>query len=472
MECEDIYVDLDGTLIRTDLLFESTILLLKRNVFYIFLLPVWLAKGRAHLKNEIASRVAISPETLPYNHEVLTYLDKKKKDGHRLLLATASNFRYAESVAEHLDIFDGVLASDRSTNLKSKAKLAAITRQNRPFSYLGDSEADYIIFQASKLPVLVSSSRTIEKDASRHAGVDTVIPVPSAGNRDIIRCIRMYQWSKNLLLFVPLIVSGNLNQSSLFADVSLTFLAFSLLASSTYILNDIFDIQNDRQHPRKRFRAIPSGLLSVPRAVTLAFSLLLTAYAITGLAAPAAVPGLTAYLALTLFYTYVVKSYVLMDVICLAALYTARILIGAWVIAVEPSIWLLAFSMFLFVSLALVKRVSELHTVKKEKQSSSSGRDYNVSDTQLLVAMGAASAFNAVLVVTLYMAEGIQNGGYHHPNLIWLVEPVLLYWLGRIWIKTTRGEMTDDPIVFSFRDKGSLVCAACIATIILGALYL
>lgn len=466
---EDIYVDLDGTLVQTDLLFESAIQLLKNNFFYIALFPFWLLKGRSHLKSKIAERTSINIDSLPYNHNLIEYLREKKNDGHHLFLATASHQKFADQVSEHLGIFQGVIATNDRCNLKSHQKLVAIRKNSDRFSYIGNSRDDYCLFEHAQNAILVNGSKRFTEKTNEIFKIDRVFPVTPWSFKTLLSSLRIYQWTKNVLLFIPLFLSGSLSEEQSLSTIVMMFFSFSLLASATYIFNDLSDIENDRQHPRKCSRPIASGVLPIPVAILSAFILIIASYSIAFLIGPMATMGLSCYLVITLFYTYIAKTYFLVDVIFLATLYTIRIIIGAVVINLDVSIWLLAFSMFIFLSLALVKRVSELLTLQQKSRTTTSGRDYTISDVNILTMMGIVSAFISVLVIMLFIAEGTE---YKNPEFIWFICPIVLYWTSRLWFKTIRHEMTDDPIVFAFKDKGSLVCGIFIFITISLSIYL
>ena len=468
----DIYVDLDGTLINTDILYESVLLLIKKNFFYIFLLPIWILKGKSKLKYNISNRVDINPQLLPYNKTFLQYLKQQKKLGRRLILATATTEKYANTIASHLGIFDQVIASSIKKNVSGNIKLKYIQEQNMQFSYAGNAVIDMLIFPFAQQSIIVNPTKGLKRKLS---GLDNVIQVFEQKDKGILpafKAIRMYQWVKNILLFVPLLMSQQFYNIDTVLNVLMAFFSFSLLASATYIINDLIDIPNDREHIRKKKRPLASGDLSIPSAILISLILFISSIFIAINVNSEFIYGLVFYLLLTLLYSFKLKSYILMDTISLSLLYTTRIFVGALVIGIMPSVWLISFSMFMFLSLALIKRCSELQTLDKVRNERTPGRDYMVSDVHILANMGVASGFVSVLVVALYLNDTQSISQYTYPEILWLVCPLLLYWIGRMWIKTFRDEMHDDPIVFSIKDKGSLLCISCILTIMLTAILL
>lgn len=467
-----LFVDLDGTLIKTDLLVESFIGLLKRHPLLALQVPFWLLRGKAYLKHRIAERIALNPEALPYHVELLDYLKVQRAEGRSLYLATASNIRYAEAVAGHLDIFEGVLASDHSRNLSGHRKLEAI-RERCPdgFAYAGNDRVDEPIWESAQAAILVNAPAAVAARVSASRPVEAEFAAVPAGLKPWLRAIRPHQWLKNLLVFLPLLPIANSATPSMAGMALLAFAAFSLCASSVYLLNDLADLEADRAHPRKRKRPFASGSLPALSGLALAPLLLLSAFALT-IWMPwqfAAVLGI--YWVSTTAYTFFLKRYALIDVITLAGLYTLRVLGGAAAIAVVPSFWILAFSMFIFFSLALAKRYAELHAMRALDREGAKGRGYQVADLSTVQLMGVASGYLAVLVMALYLNSPEIIERYGHVQLLWGVCPLLMLWVSRVWLKAARGEMADDPLVFAVRDRMSrYVLAATVAVILMALL--
>lgn len=466
-----LFVDLDGTLIKTDLLVESFIGLLKRHPLLALQAPFWLLRGKAYLKHKIAERIALNPEALPYNAELLEYLKAQREAGRSLYLATASNIRYAEAVADHLDIFEGVLASDHSCNLSGHKKLEAI-RERCPdgFIYAGNDHVDEPIWASAASAILVNAPVAVAARVSASRPVAAEFATAPASLKPWLKAIRPHQWLKNLLVFLPLLPIATSATPAMAGMALLAFAAFSLCASSVYLLNDLADLEADRAHPRKRKRPFAAGSLSPLSGLVLAPVLLVSAFVLT-IWMPwqfAAVLGI--YWVSTTAYTFLLKRYALIDVITLAGLYTLRVLGGAAAIAVVPSFWILAFSMFIFFSLALAKRYAELHAMSALDRAGAQGRGYQVIDLLTVQLMGVASGYLAVLVMALYLNSPEIIERYRHVQLLWVVCPLLMLWVSRVWLKAARGEMTDDPLIFAVRDRMSRYVLMATVAVILAAL--
>ncbi len=463
-------VDLDGTLIHSDLLLESFLLLLKRNPLYLLLIPFWLLKGKAALKAEIAKRVTLNPAALPYNTEFLDWLNSQRDAGRALWLCTASNHRLAQRVAEHLQIFQGVLSSTDDINLSGRTKAKQLVEKfgEKGFDYCGNHRIDLAIWQVSRCAVVVNGSEQLKKEAARLADISGSFPKNNSLFRPILKALRLHQWAKNILIFVPLAAAHKLGDTSSLNHAVLAFIAFGLCASSVYLLNDMLDLEVDRLHPRKCKRPFASGNLSLLIGFALIPILLLCA-ALFAYSLPMKFwIVLGGYYILTVAYSFGLKRVVLIDTITLAGLYTVRIIAGAKAIDVQLSFWLLLFSVFLFLSLALVKRYAELDAMQRQGKLTAAGRGYHVEDLPILHSMGTASGYLCVLVLALYINSPIIESLYRHPQVIWFLCVLLLYWISRVWLITHRGQMHDDPVVFAMKDKTSLaigVLAA--ATVIL-----
>ncbi len=447
-------VDVDGTLLRTDLLHESVFALLRVNALYLFLMPIWLLKGRAHLKQMLADRVQLSAELLPYREDFLAWLRTEHAAGRELLLATASNIRFANDIAAYLGIFATVLGSTATENLKGARKLVHIRAKlgDKSFAYAGDSAADLPIWEAASAAVLVDVPDAVRRRAERVGNVVRVFDTTSRPLKALIRATRPHQWLKNMLVFVPLVLAHRIDQSQYLQQAILAFIAFSMCASSVYILNDLLDLAADRQHPSKRFRPFAAGDLSIVTGVIAMVVLLLLSLLVSLLLPPFFLAILVLYYVCTLAYTILLKEAVLLDALMLASLYTLRLIAGAAAIQVKPSFWLLAFSMFLFLSLAFVKRYSELLALAAAGKASMLGRAYQTVDMENLAQSGIASGYLAVLVMALYINSNQVMQEYARPEALWILCPIMLYWISRMWLLTRRGEMHDDPVVFAIRD--------------------
>ncbi|WP_309085813.1 UbiA family prenyltransferase [Chelativorans sp.] len=445
-------VDLDGTLIATDLLWESLFLLIRKNPLCLFLLPFWLMKGKAHLKCEIAARIELDPSALPYREEVLDRLREDHTAGRRIVLATAAPRRLAEKIAAHLGVFDLVICTDPTCNMASTTKRQALTGLygDGGFDYAGNGRADIAVFDAARRAIVVAPDRSAARWYRSHGG--ELIEAPKVTVKTIARMLRVHQWVKNALIFVPLVLAHQYFNVELILKCVLAFVSFSTAASAIYILNDFFDLALDRRHPTKRHRPFASGLLSMPFGLG-AMAVLLLASAVTAFFLPPLSSAvLVLYLIATTAYSIAVKRMLLLDVLMLAGLYTARILAGCAATGIEVSFWLLAFSIFFFLSLALVKRYVELRSTALPEGERIAGRGYRAEDQEIVAQAGMASAFASAMVLALYIQSGATEKLYQHPWLMWPLGPIVLYLTIRIWILARRDELHDDPIVFIITD--------------------
>jgi 4-hydroxybenzoate polyprenyltransferase len=442
-----IVVDLDGTLTPSDTLIEAMVRLVRQSPLCVFAMLWWALGGRARFKAEVSARVHLRPELLPWREPLLAYLREEKAHGTPIVLATAAQDSIANAVAAHLGLFDQVLATDAGHNLKGSAKLAAIrAKVGERFVYAGDSAADLPIWNASAGAILVGVAGRTAESIAPGVRIERAFPRERAGLAIWAKALRVHQWTKNVLLFVPLMTAFGFLQIERLATMAIAFLAFSLAASATYVANDIWDLDSDRAHPRKRNRPFASGRLPILQGIAAAALALAAGLAIAAAVSPAFLGMLVLYIALTTTYSWMLKIYVLADVLMLSLLYTLRIVAGAVAIAVPVSSWLLAFSLFVFLSLALVKRCSELVTLGQIGALATRGRDYRVTDLTVLWPLGLAAALAAVVVFGLFISAPETRAHYRMPELLWLDAIALTYWLARLWIKTSRGEMHDDPV--------------------------
>ena len=458
-------VDLDGTLIRSDILLESLLVLIKKQPWMAFMIPFWLLRGRAFFKNEIAKRVDLNIQTLPYQAELVDFLRKEHAAGRSIVLATASHRKFADGIAQHLGVFTHVHATEDGNNLAGRAKRDLLIQRygEKGYDYAGNSRADFPVWSRAREAIVVNPARGVLRGAANQCQISHTFEDQQPTLRTYTKALRVHQWLKNILVFIPMFLAHQISQPDLWANGLLAFISFSLCASSVYLLNDLLDLPADRHHPRKRLRPFASGDLSMIHGIVLIPILLLCAFTIAALWLPTAfLIVLGSYYLLTVSYSFWFKAVVLLDAILLAGLYTIRIIGGMAATDIPASFWLLAFSIFLFFSLALVKRYSELLALKQRGQLTTHGRGYHVEDLVMLMGFGVASGFLAVLVSAFYIDSDKVRTLYHHPAFLWLVPAVLLYWISRIWLITHRGGMHDDPVVFAAKDKGSWVTAAII----------
>lgn len=462
-----IYVDLDGTLLRTDLLWESLFQSLRRNPLVIFALFGWLVKGIAYTKARLAESAGMDVTALPYRSEVVEQLEAARAMGRRIVLATGSNEKLAHAVAEHLGLFDAVLASDEKTNLTSVRKLDRIEAEagGIGFEYYGNSHHDICLFEAASEAVVVAPDRAANR-WQKQSGANR-IDASESQLKAAVQAMRPHQWLKNALIFVPAVLAHEIFVGSVFLSAALAFVAFSLSASAIYILNDLMDLEADRKHKTKWQRPFASGRLSVPNGLALAAASIVAAFAISTFLPIAFAGILLLYLFITTAYSVSVKRMLLLDVFVLAGLYTIRVLAGGVAASIEYSFWLLAFSVFFFLSLALVKRFTELQQVGEIASRAVTGRGYRHVDLEAISQAGMTSGFAAVLVLALYIQSPAIEQAYAMPQMIWLLCPLILYIIMRIWILARRDEMHEDPIVFILRDWRSQLMIGCGALLFL-----
>jgi 4-hydroxybenzoate polyprenyltransferase len=451
-------VDLDGTLIRSDLLLESLMLLLKRNPLYLFLAPFWLLQGKSAFKSQIARRVELDPAALPYNREFLAWLRAQRQTGRALWLCTAANERLASRVAAHLSLFDGVMASDDATNLVGRRKAARLVEQfgRRGFDYCGNEQRDMAIWEHAHGAIVVAGGARLEKAAAHQGSVLRTFPSQVHPVRAFIRALRPHQWAKNVLILVPLLAAHQVAVPGSLLKGLLALAAFCLCASSVYVINDLLDLAADRAHPRKSRRPFAAGDLSILAGAIMAPALLGVAVLIA-VALPARFGVVFGtYFVTTVAYSLILKGRVIVDAMTLAGLYTLRVIAGAAAVSVPLSFWLLLFSVFLFLSLAFVKRFAELDALRREQRLKAAGRGYVVDDLPILQSLGTAAGYLSVLVLALYINSPDIQSLYHRPKVIWMLCVLMLYWVSRVWMKAQRGQMHDDPVVFALKDRISV----------------
>lgn len=459
-------VDLDGTLVRTDMLHEATLELLKRAPLSLARVPGWLAQGKATMKQRICDTISVEVAHLPYRREVLDLIEAARAEGRPVVLATATNAQIAEAVASHLGLFDKVLSSDSATNLSAEAKADRLVAEfgEGGFDYIGNGKADLPVWRRARRVIVVSGNGRLHAQAGAHGQDVHRIDDPRATALLWLKSLRPHQWLKNVLVFVPLFAGHKAGDAGLLLNAILAFIAFSLAASSVYIVNDLVDLPSDRRHHRKHKRPFASGALPIAGGVIAAPLVLLAAILVSLFLPPAFLGVLAFYLVLTSIYSFWLKRQVLVDVMLLAGLYTLRIIAGSAATGIVPSFWLLAFSMFVFLSLALVKRHQELHQAPDEG-TLLAGRGYMRTDLPVLMALGSGGGLMSVMVLALYIDSPMVAANYPEPLWLWLVPPIMLYWVGRLWMKAQRGEIHDDPVVFAVNDRQSQIIAVLIGLV-------
>lgn len=463
-------VDLDGTLVATDTLWESILLLLKQNILRLLLLPLWIILGRAAFKHKIAQYVTLEVATLPYRDKVLFRLQQEKNSGRTIILATAAHYTIAQAVANHLQLFNEVIASDAHINMKGATKRDTLVQRfgNQGYDYMGDSTADIPIFQTARQPFLVAPTPKLLKQIQCPS--EQIFTVPTQYWWDLFKALRPHQWVKNLLIFLPLLLAHQWLDVAKWTDALLAVVAFSLATSSGYVLNDLMDLAADRSHPTKKYRPFAAGLLSIPTGLVLLVSVLVTSLLLSLWWLSGYFMGLVClYLVLTISYSLYLKRKVIVDVLVLAGLYAYRILAGCVAIGVTVSSWLLAFAMFIFISLAFLKRYVEL--LQLTDTNTIKHRGYEVADIEMVISMGTTSGYLAVLVLSLYINSETVSVLYQSPVFLWLICPLLLYWVSRVWFLAKRGYMLDDPLQYALTDITSWFMAIIIIILMLLAKF-
>lgn len=467
-------VDLDGTLIRTDLLFETLLGAIKISPWVLLLLPIWILRGRGYLKTQLASRYQPRVELLPYRVELLALLRQERAKQRQLVLASASQEELLNQVNEHLQLFDRVIGSNQAINLKGGKKAERLVAEfgNKGFDYVGDSGADIAVWRYSRRAIVVGEAQTrlLRRIKSEEIAVlDTATATRSiwSKGRSLIKALRIYQWAKNLLLFVPLVMAHKFLEPQAVAATVQGFISFSLLASSVYLLNDLFDLDSDRAHPRKRLRPFAAGDLPIPLGLALIPLLVISAFTLAYPLPSGFIITLSLYLIITLLYTFRLKRLVLIDVFTLAALYTLRIFAGGEASDTPVTNWAMVFSMFMFLSLGAVKRFAEILATQRRGDGAIEGRGYRQSDLEIVGVLGAGGGLLSALVSAMYVTSEDVTKLYSQPELLLLICPLVLYWISRVWLLAYRGELLEDPILFAITDRASYwVGAACLLIIL------
>jgi 4-hydroxybenzoate polyprenyltransferase len=440
------------------MLVENLFLFLRLHPLRIFKAILWLFSGKAYFKRRLADAVLPEVDLLPYNQPLLAWLKQQRTSGAKLILATASDIRIARKVADHLGLFEVVLGTE-NTNLLSRNKRDALIHRygERGYEYVGNSVADLAVWEMASVMHVANPERGVIAAARRIGKIETLFENRPGYFKTLIKALRIHQWAKNLLLFVPLIASHRIAEVSLLWNGLLSFIAFGACASSVYLLNDLLDLPDDRKHLTKCNRPLAAGNLPIFHALFLIPVLLLGAFGLALWLLPIQFAVVLAtYYILTLAYSLWLKRMVMLDVVTLAILYTVRVIAGAGAMALAATFWILAFCVFIFLSLAFVKRYTELCGARQKGDTEIAfGRGYYPADFELLASLGGASGYISVLVLALYINDAVSASLYRSPEWMWASVPMLLFWLSRVWLLAHRGQMHDDPIVFALRDSAS-----------------
>jgi 4-hydroxybenzoate polyprenyltransferase len=462
-----LVVDVDGTLIKTDFLLEAALQLASRRPAELWRLPIWLMRGKAGFKAALADFGDPGTASIPLREETVALIQAAQQSGRSIYLASASDHRFVEALAKRIGGITGIFASDGVVNLSGGAKAARLVAEfgRGGFDYVADADVDFPVWQAARKVLALTHGAAFEKRLVGTFPHAEIIARPRAGLREYLTALRPHQWAKNALVFLPL-VAGHFFDSAHVLAVSIAFVCFCMAASSAYLLNDLLDLRSDRDHPRKRLRPFASGNVSLKHGVALAAVLAAGALGLAFTLPTSFVLVVLIYWLTTVAYSTVLKRKIVIDVVTLGGLYTLRVLAGVAALATMYSQWLLMFCLFLFLALAIVKRCSELIAREKEGKGAPPGRGYRFEDLRALFAFGAAAGYGAVFVVTLYLASPEVRALYNEPNRLWLVCPILLYWITRVFMIANRGELHDDPLVFALTDRPSWAAGACVVLVL------
>lgn len=472
VQAHPLCVDLDGTLVKSDTLIDSFLALARTHPLQLLGLPGSLLRGKAALKAYLTDRVALDVAHLPYNHGLVNYLREQRSLGREIYLATGADERLAQRVAAHLGVFSGVWGSDGATNLTGSRKLDLLRSRlgSEAFDYIGNDTPDLPLLALAAQPMVANPSLGLRLKM-RSAGIRPAREFNEGRPliQALLKALRPHQWAKNLLIFLPLMLGHALSAAKLLTAFE-AFCCFCLTASSAYIVNDLLDIEADRRHPKKRRRPFASGDLA-PAAGIVIVALLLLLAGLGALLLPGGFDAwLVLYLATTLAYSLYLKRIPLVDVLVLSGLYILRLLAGAAATLTPISHWLAGFSMFLFLSLAIVKRFAELENLRASNSTPKNNRGYLLADLDQLRAFGTASAYAAVVVFAIYISGPEVVRLYRQPRLLWLIVPLMILWLNRVWLLASRGELDEDPVAFALTDRMSQLMGVAVAAIALLAL--
>ncbi|MCE9642929.1 MAG: UbiA family prenyltransferase [Candidatus Andersenbacteria bacterium] len=465
-------VDLDGTLVRTNTLLETTLITLKKNPFFLISLVKGLPRGKAFVKRLIGKQFSTDPATLPYNTEFLDWIRQERANGRTLILATASDELIAKKIADYLGIFSAIIAStpEKSVTADGKALVLCAMYGSSNFSYAGNSHSDLSVWNCSNNAILVDAPNNITSQIKKEVHIEKEFTTHTAPKLKVIaKTMRIHQWVKNTLLFIPALAAHELFQTHTAIQAIVGFLSFSLLASAVYIFNDITDIPSDRAHATKKFRPIASGAIAIKQALALGVICSVASIALSLLALPISFLLILAiYLGINICYSLFAKKIAYLDIIILASLYVLRVFAGSFATGIATSKWLFVWTLFFFLSLAIMKRVIEL--LKHTKEEKLHGRGYHKADRLILEYAGIASASISVIILALYIHSPSIFVLYTSPALLWGMVGVVMLWLGRIWTLALQGELPDDPVLFAATDPISYgaICVI-IATMLLAS---
>jgi 4-hydroxybenzoate polyprenyltransferase/phosphoserine phosphatase len=445
-----LIVDLDYTLIKSDVTVESLIKNIKQNPVQILIVLFLFFSSKAALKRYLAERIDLEIEHLPYNQKVLDYIKREKAKKRKVYLVSASDQKYVDQVANHLKLFDAQYGSDGTINLKGAIKLQFIKKilDGQSFDYIGDSKSDTYIWDHAETAIMVN-----HKYLKRYANNADVLECDKKPN--FIKVLRVHQWSKNILIFIPILTSHRFNEVDVLLQTMVGFISFSLIASSGYLFNDTMDVEADRRHPDKKKRQIPSGVMSLHNSIFLFIGLFTLSLSIALTLSTSFTALLLLYFSLTCSYSIYFKKFLLVDILFLAFFYCIRIFIGANLGDITLSKWLLLFSMFFFMGLAFLKRYIELIASQHKGNEKVKGRGYQPSDSRIVQSLGVSAGLVSVQVFCLYLSADEISNLYTNVFWLWFLAPLIIYYLSRLWILAERQELLHDPVEYTLKDRAS-----------------
>jgi 4-hydroxybenzoate polyprenyltransferase len=468
-----LVIDLDGTLISTDALHESLLIFLKRQASEAWKIPFWIFSGRAVVKRRLAEVVTDQDaETFPVNDDLVGVARREAGRGRRIVLATAADVSIAEKIQRRFSFIDQIIASTGGRNLKGAAKAEEVSaRFPGGFIYAGDSAADLHVWSKATAAIFVGHSASMEGKIAARTSVAAVLPTKLLDFPTLRRSLRLHQWAKNALVFVPLVLGGKAGDPMAWLHALGGFVALSLLASATYLLNDLWDLTEDRRHWTKKNRPLASGDLSIAVAILMMTFGGLVAFGLAALIGTGCFLTLAIYLVVSLAYSFRLKREPIVDVFVLASMFTMRLALGLVVANVVFSPWLFVFSMFIFLSLSAAKRQTEIIRMVSHGLTDVPGRGYRAGDAPLVLALGVGAMLATVLIMVIYLVQdAFPQNFYKHPYFLWGFPMIILLWLARIWLLCNRGELNDDPVAFALKDRLSVAYGAVMALLFAAAL--
>jgi 4-hydroxybenzoate polyprenyltransferase len=450
-----LFVDLDNCLIQSDTLWEGWWLAIRTSpleCLRICLSLLLFRGGRAVFKRRIAVLAPLDPQLLPYRSDLIHFLSAEAKAGRTLILATAADELVARDIAAHVGLFTRTVASDGVTNRKGKHKLFAMA-ESGTFIYIGDSPSDLQIWPAAIGAIVVGNNKRVLASLRRN-GVNLYAHFPSKTCffTTFLRAIRVHQWPKNVLVILPILLGHRASDPGAWGATLLAMGVFSLAASIGYILNDLIDIEADRKHHQKRTRPFASGEFSIPTGFVILFGLCVACFGISTLLPNTARLWVIAYVIAVFFYSSYLKTRLMADAVGLAGLYALRVIVGGAATGIVISPWTLAFCLFFFYSLALAKRFGELRSLPAG-HNSAARRGYHKEDYDIVGVLGVSSGLISAVVFSLYISSPDVRLQYSSPTFLWLACPLIVYWFGRLWILANRGVVSEDPLLFSLKDR-------------------